>query len=161
MNTRGAKKDSVIADLFEVRTAILEAASSMPAGKQGEVILGVWSVKDLLAHLAGWDLANIEGARDVLAGRLPGFYAHYDHDWRTYNALLVSRYKQADLGRLVAFVRNSLAQLVDFLKTIPADEFDRDKGLRFRRYRVTIERLIQAEIRDEHIHLAQLERFCG
>jgi hypothetical protein len=41
----------------------------------------------------------------------------------------------------------------------PAEEFDRDSGVRYKRYKVTIARLLQAETRDEKTHHKQIEEF--
>jgi hypothetical protein len=154
-----AKKDKIIAGLVEARGKILDAASSLSPADQDRVFLGVWSVKDLLAHLVGWDLANMEAAQAILAGELPGFYAHYDRDWRTYNARLVAEYKREDFADLLASVEDSHQKLIGFLETIPAEEFDRDKGVRFKGYKVTIARLLQTEIDDEKTHHMQVDEF--
>ena len=154
-----ARKEKIIAGLIDARECILGAASSLPAEKQDEVFLGVWSVKDLLAHLAGWDYTNIEAAKEILAGQLPSFYAHHDRGWKSYNASLVAQYKQEDYAALLASVRGSHQELIDFLRTVPAEEFDKDRGLRAGRYKVTIARLLQVEISDEKKHCAQIREF--
>jgi len=155
------KKEQVIARLGEVRRKIVAVAASLPPNKQNEIFLGVWSVKDLLAHLVGWDFANLAMAQEILAGKLPGFYAYYDHDWRTYNAQLVARYRVDDVADLLSSVQASHEQLIEFLQTVPAGEFGRDKGLRFKGYRVTIAGELEAEIRDEEKHYRQLKEFLG
>jgi hypothetical protein len=86
--------------LVETRRRILDAASSLSPAEQNEVSLGVCSVKDLLAHLAGWDFANIEAVEAILVGRLPSFYSHYDRDWKTLNARLVAEYRKDNLADL-------------------------------------------------------------
>ena len=154
-----AKKDRIISDLVAARRKILEVASSLSPAEQDEVFLGVWTVKDLLAHLVGWDYANTEAAGAVLAGREPGFYSHYDRDWKTYNARLVAEHREDDFGDLLASVENSRQKLIDFLMTIPAEEFDRDRGVRFKGYKVTVARLLHAETDDEKDHHAQIEEF--
>lgn len=151
-----AKKEEIISGLIEARGCILRAASSLPTEKQDEVFLGVWSVKDLLAHLVGWDYTNIEAAREILDGKLPSFYAHYDRDWKSYNAGLVKRYKKEDFADLLSSVEDSHRELIEFLRTVPAEEFDRDRGLRAGRYKVTIARLLQVEINDEKKHCVQI-----
>lgn len=155
-----AKKDKIISDLVEARRKILNVAYSLPPEKRDEVFLGVWCVKDLLAHLVGWDYTNIEATRAILAGELPEFYSHHDRDFRTYNERLVERYKKDDYVELLSSVESSHRGLVSFLGTVPADEFDRDRGLRFRRYKVTIARLIEAEADDEREHSEQIREFA-
>lgn len=151
------KKHQVIAARIEVRRQILEVAAALPEEKQDAVFLGVWSVKDLLAHLVGWDAANLEAARAIRTGRLPAFYAHYDYDWRAYNSQLVLRYRQEDYALLMSSVEVSHRRLIRYLKTIPPEEFDQDVGLRFKRYRVTIAGELEVEMRDEQVHLAQMQ----
>lgn len=154
-----AKKDEIISGLVEARSKIIEAASALLPAEQDRVFLGVWSVKDLLAHLTGWDWANIEAVEAILAGRLPAFYAHHDRDWKTFNARLVAEHKKNDFADLVTSVRHSHQKLIDLLRTIPAEEFDRDRGVRFKGYKVTIARTLQTEVDDEIVHHAQIEEF--
>lgn len=160
MSTRAqAKKDKIISGLVETRRKILDAASSLPPAEQDEIFLGIWSVKDLLAHLVGWDFTNLEAAKEILVGKTPNFYSHHDSDWKTYNARLVAEYKRDDFADLLSSVEDSHQKLIDFLKTIPAEEFDKDRGVRFGGYKVTIARLLQVEIDDEKTHLTQVEEF--
>jgi len=157
--TARTTKDDIISGLVETRRKILDAASSLPPEKQDRVFLGVWSTKDLLAHLVGWDFTNIEAVGALLAGKLPDFYSYHDPDWRTYNARLVKEYKKDDFAELLSSVEDSLQELVDCLADVPAEEFDKDRGVRSGRYKVTIARILQAEIDDEKTHHTQVKEF--
>lgn len=160
MSTKAqAKKDQLISGLVETRRRILNEACSLPSDKQDQAFLGVWSVKDLLAHLVGWDFTNMEAVKEILAGKVPSFYCYHDHDWKTYNAGLVAEYKREDFAELLSSVKNSHQNLIDYLGTIPAEEFDKDRGVRFKRYKVTIARLLQAELDDEKVHHQQIKEF--
>lgn len=154
-----AKKDRLISEFVETRRKILDIASSLSSAQQDEVFLGVWLVKDLLAHLVGWDSTNIAAAKAVLAGQLPDFYAYYDRDWQTYNAHLVAEYKRDNFADLLSSLEGSTQKLVEFLKTVPAEEFDKDTGVRAGRYKVTIASLLQVEINDEKTHYTQVKEF--
>jgi hypothetical protein len=145
--------------MVSVRKGILEEARAIPPDKQDRVCLGVWSIKDLLAHLAGWDHTNLAAAKDILAGKLPEFYAHIDRDWKTYNASLVEKFKRDDFSEMLTLVSSSHQQLVDYLKSLPAEVFSKDTGVRSSGYMVTIARLLQAETRDEQVHLQQIHEF--
>lgn len=153
------KKEQVITRLVEVRERIVLLVASLPPGKQDEIFLGEWSVKDLLAHLIGWDLANLAMVQEILAGKLPGFYAHYDPDWRSYNAQLVARHKVDDLTELLSSVWAWHGRLIQCLQTVPAEELGRDRGLRYKGYPVTIAGELEVEIRDEEKHYRQLRSF--
>lgn len=154
------KKQESITQLAAVRRNIINVASSLLPEKQEEVFLGVWSIKDLLAHLVGWDFANIEAMHAIRAGQLPGFYAHHDPDWRTFNSQLVAQFRQDDFRAMLSSVADSHQQLVALLETIPAHEFDKDYGVRFKGYKVTITRTVQAEAKDEEKHFAQIQEFA-
>ena len=135
-------------------------AYALPPEKQDEVFLGVWSVADLLAHLIGWDYTNLEAAKSILQGELPEFYSHRDQDWETYNALLVERHKEEDFTGLLYSLETSQRALMGFLATVPASEFDKDRGIRYKRYQVTLARLLQAEAEDEEEHARQIKAFA-
>ena len=157
--TTQAKKDTLISSFAEVRRKILNAASSLPSAARDKVFLGVWSIKDVLAHLVGWDYANIEAVKAIRAGKIPNFYSYHDRDWQTYNARLVKKYKRGDFADLLSSAKNSHRKLVAFLNSVSADEYDKDRGLRVKGYKVTIARILQAEINDETTHHAQIEKF--
>jgi hypothetical protein len=156
---RRLTKGEVLSRLAESRQRVLLSASALPPERRDTVFLGEWSVKDLLAHLIGWDFANQEAAEAILAGRLPGFYAHHDRDWRTYNARLVAEHRREDFAELLDAIRDSHRRLLEYLQTIPADEFVRDRGLRYKGWRVILSAVLQAEASDEEEHHRQLEAF--
>jgi hypothetical protein len=153
------KKDQLLAELRELRTRLLTEASSLPAEKRDIVFLGIWSVKDLLAHMVGWDYTNIEAAKNVLDGKVPNFYSHQDRDWKTYNALLVKKYKRDSFDELLTAARDSQNELIEFLQTVPPRSFNKDFGVRFRGYKVTIQRLLEADAKDEQVHYQQIKDF--
>jgi len=152
----------LLSAVIETRAAVLQAASQLSHEEQNTVFLGVWSVVDLIAHLIGWDFANLAAAKDIQAGKLPEFYTHYDKDWKTFNAELVAKYKRDDFEELSALSRDSQGQLIEYLESIPTENFEKDFGVRTgRNYKVTIARLLQVELEDEKEHLQQLQDFAA
>ena len=155
------RKEMLQGELFDVRARILEAASSLPLNKQDEVFLGTWSVKDLLAHLAGWDETNMRAVEEFLAGKLPSFYAYADKDWATYNAKLVAEYKREDFDELLTLVKATHRKLLDYLETILAVELERDRDIRYKGWIVTPYKLLMVEKKDEEKHYDQLYKFIN
>ena len=152
----------LLSAIIETRTALLQAASRLSLEARDTVFLGIWSVKDLIAHLIGWDFANLAAAKDIQAGKLPEFYAHQDKDWKTFNAALVAKYKRDDFDELLALARDSQSQLIAYLESIPAENIEKDFGVRTgRNYKVTIARLLQAELKDGQEHLKQIQEFIA
>ena len=56
--------------------------------------------------------------------------------------------------------RDSQDQLIAYLESLPAETFEKDFGVRTgRNYKVTIARLLQADIKDGQEHLEQVRDF--
>jgi hypothetical protein len=154
------KKEQLLSGLVDVRSRILKEASRFSAEMMEVPFVGTWPIRDLLAHLSGWDITNLKAAREILEGNVPGFYANYDRDWRSYNATLIREYKRDDLRTQLSLTRETHNQLIGFLKTIPAQEFFKDRGIRSRGYKVIISRLLEVEQGDEEIHLNQIREYA-
>jgi hypothetical protein len=155
------KKKDLIAGLEDVRDRIFREASAMPPQRRDVVFLGSWSIRDLLAHLAGWDATNLQAAKEILKGKLPKFLTYYDEDWATYNGQLITKYGRKKFSRLVALIEKTQQELIEYLKRVPPEEFDKDRDLRYEGYKVTLAWLLKAELRDEEEHLAQVLKFIS
>lgn len=154
-----ARKEEIISALVKARRDLLAEVSVLSKADRNRIFLGTWSIKDLLAHLAGWDFTNIDAIKSVLAGKLPTFYEYRDRDWKTYNAILVAKYKRNSFRELLATVKKSQKELIEFLQPIPPEYFGKDFDVRFRGYKVTIQRLLEADIKDGQIHYQQIVDF--
>jgi len=106
----------ILSNFSDTRTAILNEVMQLPPDARDMVFLGVWSVKDLIAHLIGWDFTNLAAAKDIQTGKLPEFYAHYDKNWKSYNAKLVAKYKRHDFDELLAlaYLQKSSKRILAF-----------------------------------------------
>ena len=153
------RKDPILSGLMETRQSILVEASKLSAKQQDQVFLGIWSIKDVLAHMSGWEHTNLRAAKAILKGKLPSFYKHRDHEWQTCNAILVKKHTRASMPELLTAIRESQEQLMKFLRALPAEQFNKDFGVRFRGYKVTIQHLLEAEQEDEQTHLEQIVDF--
>jgi len=145
-----AEKEALISGLVQARRKVLNAARQLTAAQQDAIFLGEWSVKDMLAHLAGWDDTNIQAVQEILAGQRPSFWQHYDRDWQSYNAQLVAQYKRDDFAELVAVVEASHRRLIAFLQALPADVYIKHPK---------IGTLLRTDIKDGHEHAGQVEAF--
>lgn len=154
-----ASKIYLIQTMAAVRQEILTAARSLSPEARRIIYLGSWSVREMLAHLIGWDHANQQAIQELLAGKLPAFYAFHDRGWKSYNQMLVERFDQAEDQVLLVEIARSHTELLSALEVLPVEEYDRDRNVRFKGWKVTIRRLMQAELQDEEEHLAQLIEF--
>jgi hypothetical protein len=152
-------KAEMINSLAGVRACLLATAASIPEGQRFTPFLGDWSLMDLLAHIAGWDITNLQAVQDIQAGNMPRFYSQYDAEWQTYNATLVDLYRKTDFSEQLELVKNTHKELLRYLQGLPEQEFERDHGLRNGQSKVTIARLLDSEIEDEQTHCMDLEDF--
>ena len=155
------KKDWVIRWYMEARRKLREALTALPPAGRDDICVPPWSARDLLALFTGWDATNRTAVTELLAGQMPTFLAAYEPDWQTYNTALVQEYQREDFAALVTGFDASHQVLIDLLETIPAPEFDKNRGLRFKRERVTISWLIQGETSDQWAVYDQLQAWAG
>jgi hypothetical protein len=145
--------------LRQVRGKILAAAREYRPGEETIPFIGVWTLLDMLAHLAGWDIANRNAASEILAGELPSFYKHQGKDWAEFNAILVKRYRRDSMAEMLEVVAHTHQALLDDLEALTAQDLFADHGVRHGNYRVIISRLLEAERKDEFRHLQQMTEF--
>jgi uncharacterized damage-inducible protein DinB len=145
-----AQKDELIQGLVKARRKVLRAANSLLPEQRDDVFLGVWSVKDILAHMAGWDDTNRLAVQEILDGRRPSFWQHQDPDWRRYNARLVAQYRRDEWAELLGVAEAAHRALIALLRTIPAESYVQHQS---------IASLLRTEARDEEEHARQIEEF--
>lgn len=153
------RKDELIKGLVDARRSIMAAVQALPADRVEEVFLGTWCVKDLLAHMIGWDFTNLEAIQEIISERAPGFFQYYDKDWRSYNARLVAMYRKEALDILLEDVEASHHQLIRCLQTLSAEEVVNGKAKSAKGRTVTIRNLLLSETGDERLHAEQVRRF--
>jgi hypothetical protein len=153
------RKAELIDELAAARKSVQSALDGIPPDAIDEPFIGVWCVKDLLAHLIGWDLLNLQGIREILSGGRPSFFKRYDHDWETVNRSLVERYRKDSLNELRRDAETSHHALVAFLQSIPAKQLLTGKSPSEMGRTVTLRNLIRAEAGDERAHERQIRAF--
>ncbi len=153
------RKERILQDLARTRMAIITTAEKLLPSKQRVKFLGIWSPRHLVAHLIGWDYTNIAAATELIAGRLPTFYERHDRDWSSYNKEIIRKRNRGSYNNLLLAAKRSHQKLLSFMKGIPSTEFVLDRNIRYHGWRVTIERLLLSEAKDEKTHLRQLRHY--
>lgn len=156
-----SRKQELILGLKSARGEILQMASQVSEESASEAFLGIWSLKDLLAHLEGWDHTNYEAVNEILAGIYPGFFKYYDLDWKSYNRELVEKYRKTTLLEQVIAARDSHDQLLRYLGSLSPVELMNGKTSRPGGRIITIRHLLTVEMRDELIHGEQINKHFG
>jgi hypothetical protein len=155
------KRHHLILDLASVRQDLLQTVSAVPLERLDTHFLGEWSVKDLIAHLIGWDHTNLRAIQEILAGQYPTFFESYDKDWQSYNARLVEKYTLEPFSALLAAVDTSHQQLLTFAESLAPDLVFNCKVKSTTGRTVTIRNLLRAEANDERRHAEQVRAWLG
>jgi hypothetical protein len=116
-----------------------------------------WTVRDILAHLIGWNRHIVRGSQQILSGELPFYDVDPGPDYSKVNAALVREYGDVDRAALLASLATSTGELTEFLRAIDPGEWDRDFGVRHDGETLTVKNTVDELIADYDHHRAQLE----
>ena len=97
------------------------------------------------------EITNIQAVEQIRSGNVPEFYQYAGPDWRDYNAQPVAKYRMDELEPLLNFVRATQQTLLKIIIDLQPEELYIDRGIRIRSYRITIARLLEAELKDERV----------
>ncbi len=157
--TPAEQKQMIIDDLAAARNTLLAVVRDLPPDSQDTPCIGTWTVKDLVAHLVGWDFTNLQAIKEILTGQRPSFFQYHDTDWRSYNAQLVETYRIEPLEALLESAAASHQQLVAFLQGLPPAVVLEGKSPKEQGRVITIRRLLNAEAQDERKHRDQVQAY--
>ncbi len=118
-----------------------------------------WTVRDIVAHLIGWNQYIVRGVRQILRGELPFYDVDPGPDYSNVNAVLVREYADTDRSVLLVSLVASKKELMSFLRTLDTDMWDHDFGVRHKGETLTVKSTVNDLIADYHHHRGQLEEF--
>jgi len=143
-----ADRNFLLQRLDETRAKIEELLPKVDPKKE---IYPGWTIKDLLAHITGWDDATIDSLRAHVAGRVPAIPA--DRGINEYNARTVSTRQDLDYEHILGEWRLTRQVLRTIIEQMPDDKFSNplivpwgEKGT------VTFLVDIFREHEEEHVH---------
>lgn len=123
--------------------------------------LNGWSSRDIAAHLVGWNRLIIEGSRQITRGELPSYDVDPGENYSKVNAKLIREYPSTERQELLEELRTSARELGRFLKTLDADTWQRDFGVRHQNSIVTIRNTVEELIDDYDHHRQQIDDWAG
>ena len=118
-----------------------------------------WTVRDMVAHLVGWNRYIVRGSQQILRGDLPFYDVDPGPDYANVNAALVREYAEVDRGALLESLAATTRELTDFLRSIDPADWDRDFGVRHDGETLTVKGTVDDLIDDYDHHRVQLENF--
>ena len=113
-----ADREFLLQRMDETRSKIETLLPKVDPNK--EIYLG-WTIKDLLAHMTGWDDATIDSLRAHVIGRPPSVPAILSLD--EYNNSTVSSRKDLDYDQVLKEWRLTRQVLRTIIEKMPEDKF--------------------------------------
>jgi hypothetical protein len=154
-----AENTALIDAFIRERESLLRAADAVAPDLRTMPFVGHWNLMDVLTHLVGWDYTNVSAIDELLAGKTPAFYGHYDRGWVSYNQQLLDRYGAEDWETLQVAMAHSQAAVVGKLRQLSDEEMTREIAAPARRRPLSIAGILRAALHDEREHLRQLRTF--
>jgi len=94
-------------------------------------VTGVWSIKDILAHVNTWEAESVKHLPEILEGRRPARYSVLYGGIDAFNALMSEQKRSLSLSEVQDLLASTHHQLIEFLQGLPAELFTIES--RFRR----------------------------
>jgi hypothetical protein len=94
-------------------------------------VAGDWSVKDIIAHVTWWEEEALRHLPVIMAGGRPPRYSVTYGGIDAFNAMMAERKRDMPLSDVLTQQHDTHQRLIDFVASVPEDQFVRDT--RFRR----------------------------
>ena len=122
-------KQSVLGELQTAFDELIAALKGLDERAMGKVFYGEWSVKDILAHLAGWH-HQMTGAMERMArGEKPTPEGVDYSDSDAWNARFAAAMRVQNATTVVADLRQSFANSKRAAAAIPDDRYGEGKTI--------------------------------
>ncbi len=112
---KSATKKEVIANYRADIARLLAAVAALGLERFDRPVVGEWSAKDVLAHIAAWDRALARGMQELLAGRRPEFASYVEDE---FNARTIEVSRHRSFADVLADVKQAHAALVEALEHV-------------------------------------------
>ncbi len=119
----------------------------------------LWSPRDVVAHLIGWNRYIIEGSNQIRRGELPFYDIDPGEDYSKVNAVLVLEYSSTDRQEMLDELQVSAQELKQFIRSLDSSEWSRDYGVRHKGAIITIQNTVDELIEDYDIHKERIKEW--
>jgi hypothetical protein len=94
-------------------------------------VAGDWTVKDILAHVTWWEEEALRHLPLIITGGRPPRYSVAYGGIDAFNALMAEEKRGLSLSEVQAQLDQTHQRLIDYIQSVPEDQFTRET--RFRR----------------------------
>ena len=119
--------------------------------------VGVWSVKDVLAHLANWQRYTAALIAAALRGETPDLVGN-DETERS-NASVVAQYYQRPLSGVIAEWQAAREDLLDQLELLPDDDLNDPNRFAWSENRSLLDHIASSSYAHEQEHIEEIREW--
>ena len=120
-----------------------------------------WSLRDIVAHLVGWNRYITAGSIQIMRGELPFYDDDPGEDFCNVNAELIREHSTKDREKLLAELLSTADGLKQFLESLDTEDWDRDFGVHHHGQIITIKNTVDELIADYLHHTVQIKDWAG
>jgi len=122
-------KQEVLDHLTGARAELMAAIEGLSETEMTTLpVTGIWTVKEILAHICGWAAWDLAAIKGVLAGKAPDLSAIQGVN--TFNARLIAERGGWSLDRILAEMRDTQAALQGLLAGMPDENLFQARSFR-------------------------------
>ena len=145
-------RDKQLEDLDTACAACMETMQSLST-ESFLKSLGDWTPRDIAAHFIGWNRITLTGCGELREGVVPFYFYDGTNDYRKVNARFFEQFPSSDREDLLKEIVVTKDALLNYLKTIPGNEWELDTGIvHYRGDPATVARCVDSLIRDYRKH---------
>ncbi len=147
----GQQMKTLIQKYKEARTQFEAMVDAFPKEKREIVLFGEWSLKDMLAHLTGWERQSLHQVASLLQGTSPRWVNDVDR----FNAQSVQSSKLKNWETVYSELIASGNKIIQVYEQLPESEWHKQAGPH---PKFTPKRFLEASIEhNQGEHLLQIE----
>ena len=126
------KKDQLMNKLEKAWTALKEAYAGLSGAQMLEPgVTGEWSVKDILGHVTTWEEESLSYLPLIISGGRPPRYIKFG-GIDAFNAQMTEQKRDMALPDIVRQLDETHRRLLDYLQSVPEEQFTRETPFRRR-----------------------------
>jgi len=145
--------DNLIKNYKKARKVFIDVISLFPENKRLAVIFGSWSLKDIMAHIIGWERLSIEKVKAVKNGNLPKWIDNVEKQ----NIKIVDKYKNKSWSGVYEELIKSGNEMIREYESLPVDLWTKQAGPN---PQYTPQRFLEQETKHyQSSHLQKIEHF--
>jgi hypothetical protein len=94
--------------------------------------MGTWSLKDILAHVTTWEEETLKYLPLIIQGGSPPRYSTMYGGIDAFNARMMEQKRGFSLSEVVRQLDETHRRLVDYIQSVPQEQFTRETPFRRR-----------------------------